>query len=165
MKKAKSILDQIINFVLVFITSVMCVVVFWQVFTRFILGAPSTWTEEAAKYMMIWIAFLAGSMGLKTGTHIGLTALEDKLHSPTAKLVLKIIICALCVVVGAIIFYYGIIFTKAGAMKTGSAVNIRMSYIYVIIPISGVLTILNSIENVVGLIKSHNVQERGDVEK
>ena len=143
----------------------MCVVVFWQVFTRFILGAPSTWTEEAAKYMMIWIAFLAGSMGLKTGTHIGLTALEDKLHSPTAKLVLKIIICALCVVAGAIIFYYGIIFTKAGAMKTGSAVNIRMSYIYVIIPISGVLTILNSIENVVGLIKSHNVQERGDVEK
>ena len=100
MKKAKSILDQIINFVLVFITSVMCVVVFWQVFTRFILGAPSTWTEEAAKYMMIWIAFLAGSMGLKTGTHIGLTALEDKLHSPTAKLVLKIIICALCVVCG-----------------------------------------------------------------
>ena len=50
-------------------------------------------------------------------------------------------------------------------MKKGSAVNIRMSYIYVIIPISGVLTILNSIENVVGLIKSHNVQERGDVEK
>ena len=40
MKKAKSILDQIINFVLVFITSVMCVVVFWQVFTRFILGPP-----------------------------------------------------------------------------------------------------------------------------
>src|SRR5215831_16268372 len=49
---------------------VLAVVVFYQVFTRYVLNDAAGWTEEIARYLLIAITFLGGAMAVRRGTHI-----------------------------------------------------------------------------------------------
>lgn len=52
----------------------MTVVVFLQVFFRFVVKGSLPWSEEMARYVMVWAVFFGASMGAKTGAHIGVEA-------------------------------------------------------------------------------------------
>ena len=45
-------------------------VVFYQVFTRYVLNDAAGWTEEIARYLLIAVTFLGGAMAVRRGTHI-----------------------------------------------------------------------------------------------
>ena len=45
----------------------------WQVISRYLLAAPSSWTEEVARFLMIWVTFLGAG---------GLIAVNSTLQSP-----------------------------------------------------------------------------------
>lgn len=62
------------EYMVMLILSVMSFLVIWQVIARFILKAPLSWTEESARYLMVWLTFLGASIGFKQGAHIGVTA-------------------------------------------------------------------------------------------
>src|SRR5258706_10746068 len=49
---------------------ILAVVVFYQVFTRYVLNDAAGWTEEIARYLLIAITFLGGAMAGRRGTHI-----------------------------------------------------------------------------------------------
>ena len=57
----------------------MTLVVALQVFCRYLLGASLTWSEEFARYSLVWITFLGGSIALKKRAHMGLQSLLDAL--------------------------------------------------------------------------------------
>jgi len=48
----------------------LAVVVFYQVFTRYVMNDAAGWTEEIARYLLIAITFLGGAMAVRRGTHI-----------------------------------------------------------------------------------------------
>ena len=52
----------------------MTLIVFLQVFFRFVVKGSLPWSEELARYVMIWAVFFGASMGAKTGAHIGVEA-------------------------------------------------------------------------------------------
>src|SRR5882724_6739583 len=49
---------------------ILAAVVFYQVFTRYVLNDAAGWTEEIARYLLIAITFLGGAMAVRRGTHI-----------------------------------------------------------------------------------------------
>jgi TRAP-type C4-dicarboxylate transport system permease small subunit len=49
---------------------ILAVVVFYQVFTRYVLNDAAGWTEEIARYLLIAVTFLGGAMAVRRGTHI-----------------------------------------------------------------------------------------------
>ena len=49
---------------------VLAFVVFYQVFTRYVMNDAAGWTEEIARYLLIAITFLGGAMAVRRGTHI-----------------------------------------------------------------------------------------------
>src|SRR5207245_5510697 len=49
---------------------VLAVVVFYQVFTRYVLNDAAGWTEEIARYLLVAVTFLFGAMAVRRGTHI-----------------------------------------------------------------------------------------------
>ena len=53
--------DNVIKWCLIVIMAAMTINVLWQVFTRFILQNPSSYTEELARYMLIWLGILGAS--------------------------------------------------------------------------------------------------------
>ena len=54
-------------------------VVCWQVFSRFILRAPSSYTEELARFLLIWIGVLGASYAYRTKAHLGLDLFYQKM--------------------------------------------------------------------------------------
>ena len=58
MKQIRIQIDKIVERLLVLILSVMVINVLWQVFTRFFTSNPSSFTDELARYLMIWLGIL-----------------------------------------------------------------------------------------------------------
>lgn len=57
----------------------MGIIAFAAVFYRFVLRDPITWSEEAARYMMVWVTFLGAGYAMGKGKHIGVTMFVEKL--------------------------------------------------------------------------------------
>ncbi len=57
----------------------MGVIAFAAVFYRFVLLSPLRWSEEAARYMMVWVTFLGAGYAMGRGKHIGVTLFIEKL--------------------------------------------------------------------------------------
>ena len=63
-----------------FLVVAMMLSLFWQVFTRFIIKVPATWTEEIARYTFIYMVMIGAALGVRHSAHFGVTMLSDKLH-------------------------------------------------------------------------------------
>jgi TRAP-type C4-dicarboxylate transport system permease small subunit len=59
--KLKAALDQFIQFTIALLMGLMVLNVTWQVFSRYVLGDPSSFTDELARYSMIWLGLLGAA--------------------------------------------------------------------------------------------------------
>lgn len=148
----KKILDRSLEFLVMVVVAVLVVDVLWQVFTRFILKSPSTWTEELAVFMLIWVSLLGAAVALNRGAHLGIDYFVGKL-SEKKRLYTEVFafLCiaafSLCVmVIGGITLVINTL--KLGQMSP--ALSIEIGYVYLAVPISGFFLLLYS---VVGLIE------------
>ena len=57
----------------------MTVTVLIQVFFRFVLQSPLRWTEELARYLMIWLVLLASSIAMRNRAHLQVDVLTSAL--------------------------------------------------------------------------------------
>ena len=65
--------------VLIMLVVAMTVVVFLQVFYRYVLTQPLYWSEELARYLFVWLSILGATLGLQRGGHFGLDILCRRL--------------------------------------------------------------------------------------
>ena len=79
LSKTKSVLDFLLKWILVTIMAVMTINVLWQVFTRFILQNPSSYTEELARYSLVWLGVLGASYVAGQKLHLAIDLLLIKL--------------------------------------------------------------------------------------
>ena len=79
LKKMKYFLDKSLDFVTAAVMGILVIDVTWQVITRFILKDPSSWSEELATYLMIWVGLLGAAVALNRGAHLGIDYFVGKL--------------------------------------------------------------------------------------
>lgn len=125
--------------------AVMVLLVFFQVLSRALFDASFSWTAELARYLMIWLVFLGGGIAFQQGAHIGIEALVERFSNRGKKLV-QLIVSVICIAFFVILIVTGIEFSSASMSQTSPAMNLPMGYVYLAIPISGVLQILNVID-------------------
>ena len=65
------------NATVVFFT-IMTLIVWIQIFFRFILGGGIVWSEEIAKFLMVWMALLGSSILFREGSHIAINYFISK---------------------------------------------------------------------------------------
>ena len=58
MKYIKNKLNRVLEFILIIVLGVMVLNVSWQVFSRYVLANPSSFTDELARYLMIWLGVM-----------------------------------------------------------------------------------------------------------
>ncbi len=115
---------------------------FYQVLTRFVFNAPSTWTEVAARAAMIWCVFMAAAAPFRGGYMMAVEAIY-KVVPQRLLLVLEIAIVLCCLLVLAVLVHYGILMTRRVANQTMSGMNISMAYAYAAIPIGAGFAIVS----------------------
>ena len=90
-------LNKILSSVLAFLVAAMVVVCCWQVITRYILNNPSTVTEEALRYLLIWVTMVGGAYAYGRRKHLAITALSKRLSFKGQK-ILDIFVQALSLI-------------------------------------------------------------------
>lgn len=141
LQKFKTPIDRFIATfsILVMIGLVICVV--WQVFSRYVLGAPSTMTDEVARFSMIWVGLLGAAYGVGAQSHLSIDLFTMNL-SGKKKLVNQIFIniCVLVFAAGALIWGGGVLVAKVYSTgQVSPAMQVPMAYVYGVLPLSGLI--------------------------
>lgn len=114
---------------------------FYQVLTRFVFDAPSTWSEVMARSTMIWCVFLGAAACFRGGYMMAVEAIYKLVPSSALKL-LEVFIAGCCLVVLTILLYYGIQMTLRVRSQTLSGVGISIAWIYMAIPVGAGFSLL-----------------------
>jgi TRAP-type C4-dicarboxylate transport system permease small subunit len=77
--RAGDLINRVTEYVIAAMMAAMTIIIALQVFYRYVLNDPLSWTEEISRYLMIWICFLGSAMALKYGEHISVTFLQERL--------------------------------------------------------------------------------------
>lgn len=145
---------------------VMSIVVFWQVVCRFVLKSSLTWSEEFCRYLLVWISFLGGAYGVRTGAHLGVEAFMLLFPKKVQKVV-RIIVDVLCIILCATIMKFGIdiVKTQLLRMQLSPAMRIPMAYMYMSVPVGMFLFIIRYLQKMWDDIKKFNEIELTEAEK
>lgn len=148
MKALTHLIDKVIEKFLILLMAVMVLSVTWQVVTRFLMASPSSYTEELARFLLIWIGVLGGSYALRTRSHLGIDILAKKLN-PGQREILNIFVYSLILLFSVLIMLVGGIKLVALTFlldQTSASLGIKMGYIYLVLPISGTVMLIYSLD-------------------
>jgi TRAP-type C4-dicarboxylate transport system permease small subunit len=166
LKTTKKILDRSLEILIMTTMAVLTLDVLWQVFTRFVLKNPSTWTEELATYLLIWVALLGSAVALNRGAHLGVDYLTGKMPVrirlyTEVFVFLCIALFSLCVM---IIGGMDIVISTLKLGQISPSLEIKVGYVYLALPISGFFLALYSaigmIERLVELFSHITPQQK-----
>ncbi len=151
----KKKLDIILKWVLVFIMATMTINVLWQVFSRFVLQNPSSITEELARYMLIWLGILGASYVAGQKMHLAIDLLSTKLKGKS-KSYLEIVIQLSILLFSFFVMVIGgfrLVQITLTLNQISAALQIPLGYVYMIIPISGIIMMFYAVTFIVEEIK------------
>ncbi|MEA1785200.1 TRAP transporter small permease [Arenibacter sp. GZD96] len=134
-------IDQLLERLLMLIMAIMTLNVLWQVFTRFVLGSPSSFTDELARYLMIWIGILGAAYVAGKNQHVAINLLPSKL-SPKAQRKLYHFVAILVILFALLAFVVGgcrLVYISYLLGQQSPALQIPLAFVYLVIPVSGVL--------------------------
>ena len=151
MDKLTALITNILSKVLIVLMSVMVLDVSWQVFTRFILQDPSSFTEELAGFLLIWIGLLGSSYALYTKAHLGIDILTARLDS-AKKRITAILISGIVILFSLFILVIGgirLVSITLTLYQISPAMGIPMGYVYMVLPLTGFLMIYYALELII----------------
>ncbi|MBN2411546.1 TRAP transporter small permease [candidate division KSB1 bacterium] len=144
----KKVLDKTLEALTAAAMALLVIVVAWQVITRFILNNPSSWTEELAIYMMIWVGLLGAAVALNRKAHLGIDYFVGKLKIKIRLYVELLVYLSIAVfaILVLLIGGYNIVIFYLSEPQLSPALGINVAYVYLAIPISGFFITFYSIE-------------------
>lgn len=155
MERAKRLVDRVLGVVLIALMGIAVVNVLWQVFTRFVLNDPSAFTEELARFLLIWVGVLGAGYGVGQHDHLALELLPEYLTGRSQqwlKIAIQgfVILFALAVLVGGGLRLAYIQFTLG---QTSASLGLPIGYVYLVLPLSGLVMIFYAVSHISGSLR------------
>ena len=135
LKTADKILDKILSWLAILPFAGMVILVFAQVYTRFLTTSSLTWSEELSRYLMVYMVFCAAILVARDKTHIRIENVTERLTGTAGKVV-AVAAGVIELAFLAIVIYGYITFFPTAAMRTSATNHIPMTLVYLCIPIS-----------------------------
>lgn len=146
--KLTKVLEVICISLFIFIT----IIGLYQIITRYVFNSPSTISEELLTFSFTWMALLSAALVFGKREHMRMEFVAN-FFKGKAGIAISIISEVLVLIFAALVLVYGgMAITKLTALQVTASLGVPMSYIYVIVPISGVLIVLYNILNINELI-------------
>ncbi|MEJ2207012.1 MAG: TRAP transporter small permease [Gemmatimonadota bacterium] len=143
-RTGESTVEKALGWFLVVLMGVSVVNVLWQVFTRFALARPSSYTEELARYLLIWIGLVGAGYASAKRLHLAIDLLPRRVSGGRWGRTLAVII-ELCVITFAGVVLVGgglgLVRITLSLGQTSAALGIPMGWVYSALPVSGALIV------------------------
>ncbi|MDO4270997.1 MAG: TRAP transporter small permease [Eubacteriales bacterium] len=154
MKTLRTILTRALNVLAGVSFLAMVLLTCWQVFTRYVLGSPSSWSEELVSYLFAWMSLLGASLVTGERGHMNIPILIEKLRPGGQKgmLVLGEVIALLFSAV--ILVFGGVQIANLAMGQMTSSLGVPIGVFYIVLPLCGVLNILYTALNIADILKS-----------
>ena len=139
--------DKILSMVLVALMSIMVLNVLWQVASRYVLSAPSLFTDELANFLLIWVGLLGAAYAAGQKAHLSIDILPSQLTGEKKKK-LNLIIGILTILFALTVMVIGgsrLVYLTWSLEQLSATLRVPLGYIYLVIPISGILIIYYAI--------------------
>ena len=150
-------LNRVLEVFLVFLVSILVIDVLWQVFSRYLLSSPSSFTDELAGFLLIWVGVLGAAYVAGRQEHLAIDILIQK-SPPARQKKLQYFIHSVIflfsffvMVVGGVILMY----TRFVLQVKSAALQLPLGYVYIILPISGLIIMYYEVLHILELKKSN----------
>ncbi|MDA3881421.1 MAG: TRAP transporter small permease [Prolixibacteraceae bacterium] len=134
-------IDRVLEYVVVFLMTILVIDVLWQVISRYLLSSPSSFTDELAGFLLIWVGVLGAAYVHGKQEHLAIDLLLQR-SSPERQQILIIIINAIILLFAIFVFVVGglwLSITRFQLNVVSSALHLPLGYVYLVLPISGLL--------------------------
>ena len=124
--------------------AVMVVDVLWGVFTRYVMGAQSPWTEELARFLLIWIGILGAAFASGKRMHLAIDILPTALEGSRKRLLENGINVIILLFAVAVLLIGGsrLVFVTSKLGQVSTSLDLPLAVVYAIVPISGLFIVI-----------------------
>ncbi|WP_434036421.1 TRAP transporter small permease [Formosa sp. 4Alg 33] len=147
----RNTLDSILGKALIAIMGIMVLNVLWQVFTRFIVGTPSSFTDELSRYLMVWLGILGAAYVSGKNMHVAIDVLPQRFSERTQKQ-LRLFVFALVIAfafVAMVVGGFRLVYITYVLEQRSPSLQIPLAAVYAVIPLSGMLIIYYKITDII----------------
>lgn len=148
MKQLRVLLTRLLNVLAGASFLVMVVLTCWQVFTRYILGNPSSWSEELVSYMFAWMALLGASIVTSERGHMNIPILTERAGPGLQKALHCLGECIAFVFSAVILIFGGVQIANLAMGQMTSSLGVPIGVFYVVLPLCGVLNMVFTALNI-----------------
>ncbi|QSH41315.1 TRAP transporter small permease [Lentisphaerota bacterium ZTH] len=137
-----------IELLLIFLVAVLVLDVLWGVFSRYVLGTQSSWTEELARMLLVWVAMLGGSLAYSLKGHLGLDFFVGMMDRTSARMA-ELVVHGFMVFFAVAVLMYGgcrLVYSTYELQQHMSTMPFDKWVVYLAVPLSGVFFLLFAAE-------------------
>ena len=131
-------LNRICEVALIILLATMAIVVFLQVLFRYVLHLPLFWTEEFARYCLVWASLLGAAVALKRGEHIAVTFFLGSFPKKAAR-ALTMVAQVSVILILTVMVWGGIKLVLVTSAQISPALRISMAIPYLALPVGAVI--------------------------
>lgn len=124
---------------LLFLALLLTVV--WGVLTRYLLGDQARWTEELARFLMVWTSFLGAALAYAQRQHLGIDLLVTR-FDPLTRRAAECLVHLLVLLFAVCVLGYGgwtLVMERFASGQLLPSLGIPKAWQYLVLPISGVM--------------------------
>lgn len=133
--------DQGSRVLMALLMAAMVLDVLLGVFNRFIFKFSISWTEQLARFLLIWISMIGAAMAVRLGAHIGVLFILNRLGRWRGKLLM--INSVLIILFLGLVGYYGFKLCLSQARQISPVLNVSMFWPYLSVPVGSLLMIIH----------------------
>lgn len=147
LKRTRELLDKGVSGLLAVLLVLMVSAVTWQVIARYLLGSPSGWTEELARFLLIWIGLFGGTLAYQRRLHLGLDLLANRLEGKARRIQQHTVDASVLVFAVTILITGGssLVALTHELSQYSPALGMPMSLVYLSLPASGILMAISAL--------------------
>ena len=122
----------------------MTAVVIAQVFCRYVLNYSLFWSEELARFLLVWLTFLGATVAYRRNMHPNVDVVFRRLTRPTRIWILRFVHLVV-LVFSMVLIWYGFSFSYFVRLQITPALSLPKWIVFTIIPVSGMIFLLHAL--------------------
>ncbi len=151
----RKIIDNILAKICVVLLSLLVLDVVWQVFTRFVMSSPSSFTDEMAGYLLIWVGLLGAAYVTGQREHLAIDLLIQKSKGKrkqmliaTTFLVVFVFALFALVIGGGWLMYTRFLWNVKSA-----ALGLPLGCVYFVLPLAGIFIMYYAMDDFIKVMR------------